>query len=204
MGKIYCIMGKSSSGKDTLFHLLLAKNELSLKTIVPYTTRPMRSGEEDGKSYYFCGDEEALRLEREGKIIELRAYDTVCGIWKYFTVDDGQMDLEKQSYLVIGTLESYLKIREYFGKERVVPIYIEVEDGERLARALERERQEKEPRYEELCRRFLADASDFSRQKLKDAGIERYFNNTSLQETGQEIADYILSLEKDQTAEKSC
>lgn len=191
------MMGKSSTGKDTLFHLLLEKKELSLKTIVPYTTRPMRAGEENGKAYYFCGEEEVARLERQGKIIELRAYDTVHGVWKYFTVDDGQVDLEKQSYLMIGTLESYLKIREYFGKERVIPIYIEVEDGERLARALERERLEREPKYEELCRRFLADAADFSRQKLDEAGIEKSFVNVSLEETEQEITDYILSLQKD-------
>ena len=55
-------------------------------------------------------------LEREGRIIELRAYDTIHGIWKYFTVNDDQIDLEHQNYLIIGTLESYLKIHDYFGK----------------------------------------------------------------------------------------
>ena len=55
-------------------------------------------------------------------------------------MNDDQIDLEHQNYLIIGTLESYLKIRDYFGKEKVVPIYIEVEDGERLSRALNRER----------------------------------------------------------------
>lgn len=192
MGKIYCIMGKSSSGKDTLFRLLLEKKELSLKTIVPYTTRPMRAGEENGKEYYFCDEGKAAELERQGKIIELRAYDTVHGIWKYFTVDDEQVDFTRQDYLMIGTLESYLKIREYYGKERVIPIYIEVEDGERLARALERERSETVPRYEELCRRFLADAADFSEEKLREAGIEKRFVNVSLEETEREITDYIL------------
>jgi len=192
MGKIYCIMGKSSSGKDTLFRLLLEKKELSLKTMIPYTTRPMRAGEENGKEYYFCEEEKVAELERQGKIIELRAYDTVHGIWKYFTVDDGQVDLTKQNCLIIGTLESYLKIREYYGKERVIPIYIEVEDGERLERALKRERSETAPRYEELCRRFLADAADFSEEKLKEAGIEKRFVNVSIEETEQQITNYIL------------
>lgn len=197
MGKIFCIMGKSSSGKDTLFRLLLEKQELSLNTIVPYTTRPMRAGEENGKSYHFCEEERVIELERQGKIIELRVYDTVHGIWKYFTVDDGQVDLAKQSYLIIGTLESYLKIREYYGKKQVIPIYIEVDDGERLARALERERSETVPKYEELCRRFLADAADFSEQKLKEAGIEKRFANVSLEEAEQEITEYILNLKNE-------
>lgn len=192
MGKIYCIMGKSSSGKDTLYRLLLENKQLSLKKIVPYTTRPMRAGEENGVEYYFCNEEKVTDLERQGKIIELRAYSTVHGIWKYFTVDDAQVNLEKQDYLMIGTLESYLKIREYYGKERVIPIYIEVEDGERLARALERERAQDSPKYEELCRRFLADSIDFSEEKLKEAQIEHRFVNHSLEETKKEIIHYIL------------
>ena len=143
MGKIYYMMGKSSSGKDTLYGMLMKDEKLRLKTVVPYTTRPMRAGEENGVSYYFCDEDTVEKLEAEGKIIELRAYHTIHGIWKYFTVADHQVDLDHQSYLLIGTLESYLKIREYFGTENVVPIYIEVEDGMRLQRALERERMKK-------------------------------------------------------------
>ena len=131
------------------------------------------------------------KLEAEGKIIELRAYHTIHGIWKYFTVADHQVDLDHQSYLLIGTLESYLKIREYFGTENVVPIYIEVEDGMRLQRALERERRQENPKYEELCRRFLADEKDFSEEKLKEAGITKRFCNESLEETENAIAAYI-------------
>ena len=102
------------------------------------------------------------------------------------------MDLEGQSYLMIGTLESYLKIREYYGKERVIPIYIEVEDGERLQRALERERAQEKPRYEELCRRFLADAKDFSEENLRAAGITKRFTNEVLEDTLREIKSYII------------
>ncbi len=192
MGKIYCMMGKSSSGKDTLYKMLLEDEALSLKTVVPYTTRPMRAGERDGVEYYFCDEARLMELEAEGKVIELRAYDTVHGVWKYFTVNDHQMEDENQDYLLIGTLESYQKLRDYFGKERVVPIYIEVEDGERLERALQRERLQERPRYEEMCRRFLADAADFSEEKLYDAQITTRFENHNLKETEQNIRNYML------------
>ena len=192
MGKIYCIMGKSSTGKDTLFKKILGDERLALKTIVPYTTRPMRAGEQNGVEYFFCDEEKVEQLEREGRIIELSVYDTVHGIWKYFTVNDDQIDLKNQDYLIIGTLESYLKIRDYFGKDKVVPIYIEVEDGERLSRALCRERMQENPKYEELCRRFLADAKDFSEEKLKEAGITRRFINQDLDETEKEIRELIV------------
>ena len=150
MGKIYCMMGKSSTGKDTLYKMLLEDGALSLKKIIPYTTRPMRRGETDGVEYYFCGEKELADLLKRGKVIELRAYDTVQGVWKYFTVDDHQIQDLRQNYLLIGTLEAYGKLRDYFGKERVVPIYIEVEDGIRLERAIGRERQQREQPYEEM------------------------------------------------------
>lgn len=191
MGKIYCLLGKSSSGKDTLFKMLLEESGLALKTIVPYTTRPIRVGEQEGVEYHFVTEETQKKLEAEGKIIELRAYDTICGIWKYFTVDDGQIDLATDNYLVIGTLESYVKMRDYFGAEKLVPLYVEVEDGERLLRALTRERAQKEPNYAELCRRFLADSVDFSAERLKAAGICRWFENTEKNVTCKELVSYI-------------
>ena len=191
MGKIYCVMGKSSSGKDTIYSRLMSQKDFNLKKIIPYTTRPIREGEVDGENYHFCTEDQLKKLEAAGKIIELRAYDTVYGVWRYFTVDDGQIDLNKNSYMLIGTLDTYTGIREYFGKDAVVPIYIEVEDGMRLQRALERERRQENPKYEELCRRFLADEKDFSEEKLKEAGITKRFCNESLEETENAIAAYI-------------
>ena len=84
MGKIFCVMGKSATGKDTIYQKLLHENELHLQRIIPYTTRPIREGEVAGREYHFCNEEDVKRLEAEGKIVELRAYDTVYGIWKYF------------------------------------------------------------------------------------------------------------------------
>lgn len=191
MGKIFCIMGKSSSGKDTLYQLLLDKEELHLSRIIPYTTRPRRRLEEDGREYFFVDEKQQQKMEEEGKIIELRSYDTVHGIWKYFTVDDGQISLENHNYLMIATLEAYEKMLLFFGKEVMVPIYVEVEDGIRLQRALDREKLQDYPKYAELCRRFLADTEDFSQEKLLHANINRRFYNETLEKTCQEIGAYI-------------
>ena len=187
MGKIFCIMGKSSSGKDTLYQLLLNKEELHLSRIIPYTTRPRRRLEEDGREYFFVDEKQQQKMEEEGKIIELRSYDTVHGIWKYFTVDDGQISLENHNYLMIATLEAYEKMLLFFGKEVMVPIYVEVEDGIRL----HREKLQDYPKYAELCRRFLADTEDFSQEKLLHANINRRFYNETLEKTCQEIGAYI-------------
>lgn len=194
MSKIYCMMGKSSTGKDTLYKRILVNEELHLNTVIPYTTRPIREGEKEGVEYYFCNREKVAELEAAGKVIERRDYNTVHGIWTYFTVDDGQIDLKNNDYLIIGTLESYHKIRDYYGKEFVIPLYIEVEDGERLQRALNREREQTIPKYEEMCRRFLADAKDFSEDNLSAAEITKRFENRDLDETEAEIVTYIKSL----------
>lgn len=181
MGKIYYMMGKSSSGKDTLYKEVL-KELPELKTLVLYTTRPIREGEQEGIEYHFVTDEELERFEKAGKIIEERTYDTVYGAWKYATIEDGQINLAAYDYLVIGTLESYAGMKKCYGAENLVPIYIEVEDGERLSRALSRERQQEQPKYEEMCRRFLADQKDFSEENLEEAGIvRRYYNDDKVQ-----------------------
>lgn len=191
MGKIFCLMGKSSSGKDTIYRELFKRQDISLKKIIPYTTRPIREGEEEGREYHFCNEDQVTQLQNANKIVELRAYDTVYGVWKYFTVDDGQVDLADNSYLLIGTLETYVKIRQYYGAAQVVPVYIEVEDGERLLRAIEREKEQKIPKYTEMCRRFLADSEDFSEEKLKGAGVSVRFENEKLENTIDKVAAYI-------------
>ena len=190
MGKIVYIMGKSSSGKDTIFQKL--KEALpEFKTIVLYTTRPIRAGEQDGVEYHFVKEETLKAFEEKGQIIELRAYNTVHGVWKYFTADDGQINLEKENYLVIGTLESYEQMKKYFGEDALLPIYVQVEDGIRLGRALERECRQQVPKYEELCRRFLADSQDFSEGNIARAGIETRFENVELESCVSEILRFV-------------
>lgn len=190
MGKIYYIMGKSSSGKDTVYKTLKEKYP-EMKSVIPYTTRPVRDGESDGKEYFFVDRQRLQELEEDERIIEKRSYNTQYGVWTYFTADDGQIDLGQYDYLVIGTLVSYQALREYFGEERIVPVYIEVEDGIRLTRALEREKAQKIPRYDEMCRRFLADAEDFSEENLKKAEITVRFHNIILEECINEIERYM-------------
>lgn len=195
MGKIFCLMGKSSTGKDTIFKRLVEDKTVRLKTIVSYTTRPIRDGEEEGQEYYFVDERKLNELQEAGKVIELRAYDTFYGIWKYFTVDDEQIDLTQNDYLIIGTLESYEKTRKYFGKDKVVPILITLDDGIRLQRALDREKLQESPKYEEMCRRFLADAEDFSEEKMKQSGIIKTFENDNLEHCLEEIEKFILAYE---------
>ena len=96
------------------------------------------------------------------------------------------------NYLMTGVLESYLSTKRYFGG-CVVPLYIEVEDGERLARALLRERGQENPKYAEMCRRFLSDEADFAEERLREAGVGKRYQNRELAGCLAELRQEILS-----------
>ncbi len=189
--KIYYLMGKSAAGKDTIYTKLCEKYPL-FKNIVIYTTRPKRDNEKDGKDYHFTDLETLKEYENEGKVIEMRVYNTVYGDWYYATVADETLDLNTFTYIGIGTLESFIKLRDYFGSSKVIPFYIEVEDSVRLERAFDREKIQKEPKYDEMCRRFLADNEDFSEENLKRANIKKRYNNFDLEKC---LSDIIVDIE---------
>ena len=197
MGKIFYLMGKSASGKDHVYEHLKQRKELELSPMVLYTTRPIREGEQNGREYFFTDEAELSKLREQGRIIEERMYETVHGPWYYFTADDGQIDLTRKNYLGIGTLESYEKLKAYYGAENLCPLYIEVEDGIRLERALKREKKQSSPKYAEMCRRFLADCEDFSEEKILHAGIEKRFsNNGELEDCFSEIQNFVEQVKK--------
>jgi len=194
MSKIFIVMGKSATGKDTIYKRLLETEEIKLKTAVMYTTRPIRMGEMNGVEYNFVDEITLQTLKNEDKIIEHRSYNTVHCIWHYFTVNDGQINLEQADYLMIGTIETFEQIRKYFGKERVEPIYLEVEDGLRLIRAIKREQKQDQPKYAEMCRRFLADEEDFSEDNLIRNGIIKKYQNNDIELCLYEIIQDVKKL----------
>lgn len=175
MGKIFYILGRSASGKDHLYQALLADSSLGLRRMVLYTTRPIRAGEINGETYHFIDLRRLEELRRSGKVIEERTYETVAGPWTYLTADEG-IDADA-SYAVIGTLESFQKICDYYGRNRVFPIFVSSTEEHLLERSLKREKQQEHPNYRELCRRFLADSEDYADEKIRAAGITEVFAN---------------------------
>lgn len=196
MSKIFVIMGKSATGKDTVYKKLIELKELMLKTAVGYTTRPIRKGEKNGVEYRFVTVEEMENLKEKGLIIEQRTYHTIQGEWHYFTVNDEQIILGNTDYLLISTLEGFVQIRKYFGDDIVIPLYIEVADDIRLERSIIRERRQENPKFAEVCRRYLADEEDFSKSKLKEANIIKRYKNINLEECIDEIVNDIKSFQK--------
>lgn len=187
MGKIVLFMGPSSSGKDTILQHILANNVYHFQNIVLHTTRPPRIGEEDGREYYFCDEEKMIELERSKKIIELRKYHTQYGLWCYFTASS-MIDLRQNNYITTNTLVGYDQYLNYYGKDQLVSILFDLDPGLRLRRALAREEAQDVPRYQEMCRRFLADSEDFSEENIKSRNIDAVIsNNSTLENTISEV-----------------
>ena len=72
MGKIFVVMGKTSSGKDTVYKRVLdsltaREAGAAPKTVVIYTTRPMRPGEQNGVEYFSATEEEHKSFGRKAK-----------------------------------------------------------------------------------------------------------------------------------------
>ena len=180
-------MGPSNSGKDTIIRTLVKENKFAFKEMIMSTTRPKRTHEVEGREYYFKTVEEMLDLEKQGKIIEKRKCDTAYGPWYYFTTSSS-IDLDNYNYVGSNTLEGLDQFVKFYGMENIISLLIKVDDGIRLQRALDRERREENPKYQELCRRFLADSTDFSEENINKRHITSIINNDSnLDNTMKEV-----------------
>lgn len=180
--KIFVIMGKSASGKDTIFQQVCSQYDVS--PIVYYTTRPRRITEENGKDYFFVPISVIENAEQNGTLIEKRVYNTVNGLWTYATINDGQFNTDNNLIVVLPP-KGYESFVKYFGKDKVVPVLIHVPDGIRLRRSLERDEKQANPNYAETCRRFLADTEDFKNLTV-DANLT--FTNDNLDLCVENIA----------------
>ena len=184
MGKIFILIGPSCSGKDSIFKII--KDDYSeLIPITLYTTRPIRNGESNGKEYYFITSEDMNEMVKNNQIIERRDYNTEYGIWSYAT-SKKDIDLLNNSYITVNTLVGYNQFRKCYG-DNVIPLFIHVDDEIRLERAMMCEAHQISPKYDELKRRFLADAIDFSKDKLEAAGISKMYENDKLYSCVYEI-----------------
>ncbi len=186
---IYFLVGPSSSGKDSFYEYIVTKYDLD--RIVLHTTRPMRDGEVEGQTYFFVTKEEMDKMDKNGELIERRYYNSKYGIWSYATHRDS-VDISKNC-VVINTWEAYQKFIDYLGKDNVFPIYFELDPKVRYERALARERQQKQPKFDELRRRFEADSYDF-REELKEK-YQPYIidNNGTIEETQKQIDKLLLA-----------
>ena len=148
---IYCILGNSAAGKDTLVDNLISDKslqlynpQLSFKRLPMVTTRPKRPGEDDSM-YKFVSDETFFQeYYRSDRLIEYRDYTTANGdIWSYGTYIPYDLtfdNLNGQNFVVACSPSQYLKYCEYFKDNLnfIYPIILHCRDTIRLKRYVDR------------------------------------------------------------------
>lgn len=201
MAKIFVIIGKSGSGKSSVYNKLFEesrRNNIRIRSLVVGTTRPKRSTDLDS-DYEFVTDDEFIKMYNDNLIAESRRYKTVSGTWTYFTKYNPSIHIEPSNtiYLTINTIEGFLGLCSTYGDDNVYPIYIKApSDDVRLQRLVDRERKQDKPNYLELYRRFAADDKDFSEGNLAFAkvSVENQFRNDRLTDTVQAVVTRIAEI----------
>lgn len=145
---IFCLIGKSASGKSTIEHLL---QEKGLKRIISTTSRPPREREVNGVDYHYVTDEEFKTFDRNGEMLESTEYRG----WHY-GIRLSDIDLDENSVVAVEPC-GFRQMKQKLG-DKVVGIYLYINDKERLIRALNREIN---PDVDEIVRRFISDKELF-------------------------------------------
>lgn len=181
---LYCIIGESGSGKNTLMEKLLEMDS-NLCRVVTATTRPIRPGEIPGRDYHFIDEELAKKMLSSA--IEARKYKVESGkYWYYLTPDCclSEDNIRKSNYICVAAPEQFSAYFEAF-PGYVIPIILKVSEENRLIRALMREAN---PDCKEICRRFLDDT-----EKYIFGDVLPYFIFNNDGDNLDKLADRVLS-----------
>ena len=155
---IIALMGKAGSGKDTMMKALLKQPAFqNAVPIISCTTRPKREYEKDGIDYHFLTKEQFTDKILSGDMLEA----TVFNDWCYGT----SIDNLSNDKINIGVFNpegaGLLRDRDNI---KLILIYIEARDKDRLLRQLNRE---KDPDIHEILRRYSADEMDFAEEEIE-------------------------------------
>lgn len=159
MKPIFCIVGKSGTGKSTYLDALMKDNRiknLGLKELKYHTTRTKRTPDED--TYYFSTYEDYSNIDKND-IIEERLYKKVDEEVVYYTT---KSDINPDNCNGLICAASVDQMLSYYNKlDNIFIINIEVETKERLLRLINRCNNEIE--CYEVCRRTIEEETEYSR-----------------------------------------
>jgi guanylate kinase len=160
--KIIVIIGKAASGKSSASDSLA--EELNIKKIVTYTTRPVRDGEVDGVDYNFITYEQF----KSGNFACKEEYTVIPNGPQGYGVNLDDFEPGK-NYIIVLTPSGFHEMKQLFG-ERIFGIYIMAPVLDRWNRYLDRDYINSTIMVE-AGRRFKADEKDFYELEYQVDGI---------------------------------
>lgn len=179
------VLGKTSSGKDSIVNKLISEHDYH--KIVTYTTRPMRDGEIQDKTYHFVTEKDFLKKVDDNFFAEWKTYDTIYGPWYYGSAkEDYQTEAENDRNVIILTPDGYRDVIKALGY-KPPSIYIYASDETIKQRLIERGDNPKEAE-----RRLKHDTDDFKDVELLANMVVSNDGDKSL----DEVVEKIIRLEE--------
>lgn len=178
MNIIFCILGRSGVGKDTLANVVC--EEMNLNKVVSRTTREPREREVDGINYHFLTKEDYWADKKENRVC---AY-TQIGDNYYWTTEYDV--LSSDIYIIdpqgLETLKSKINKLD----TRIVTIYITSPLGENIKRGYLRSPSD----YEKLLNKMSAEDSQFTEYETK-AAYDYIIHNVHFEITKEQLKTII-------------
>lgn len=155
--KLFLLVGKSASGKDTLMNMLLSDFK-EMKPLVSHTTRPMRTGEKDGETYHFVDDTTFEEMLDNGEFLETTSYtiESENKIYRYGLSKKEVMDTPYAMTIVNPYGLNNLLKSEF--KDNIVSILITRNDKDRILAYMNRD---ENVNIKEMIDRYKRDEEDF-------------------------------------------
>jgi len=151
------LVGPAASGKDYIREKLQNKSKEFCYSI-KYTTRPIRTNEEDGKDYFFITEKEFKELLNVDFFIEYSIYRN----WYYGTAKIAW----ETCNLFILTPNGLLQLQKNIDLSNTLILYFNPDKNTRQTRLLNRND------IDSVERRMFTDLEDFKNFKLFDVQIK--------------------------------
>lgn len=148
------ITGKSCAGKDTLKQAFMDKGA---EPLLSDTTRPMREGEEQGKQYNFIDRSEFNKDD----YIEYREVPEAGKPSIFYGTPKKEID-NAQIYVTIKDRQGAEALKDYYGRDNVYVLYLDVPYAVRHRRSFIRDNGYANRDWsQKWCMRALRDDMDF-------------------------------------------
>ena len=180
MINIIVLAGKSASGKNFVAKKL---EEHGYETIVTYTTRPKRKGEQQNITYHFISDEEFKQKIEEGFFAKYQSYNTEFGVWYYGTSFEDLKNANDKSVIILEP-QSYRDIKDELSDKNITCIYLYANNS-----TIKKRLEKRGDNPNEVIRRMESDNEDFK-------GFENEVDRIVYNNDGDSIDDIVSKILK--------